>query len=118
VPQHAAETAALGIDVYVAGMVESADDPVTPESRARRVAADHRVHVAIASFAGPTGGGFAHTAGGSGIWSSDGTRLAHAGSDVGVIARATVASAVATASRSPPARSSGDPSGGDTIPTV
>jgi predicted amidohydrolase len=118
VPQHAAETAALGIDVYVAGMVEPADDPVTPESRARRVAVEHRVHVAIASFAGPTGGGFAHTAGGSGIWSSDGTCLAHAGSDVGVIARATVASAVATASRSPPARISGDPSGGDTIPTV
>ena len=92
IAQHAADTAALGIDVYVAGMVESADDAAAPEERARRVAADHGVDVAIASFAGPTGGGFDDTAGGSGVWSSNGERLAHAGIEIGAVARATLIS--------------------------
>lgn len=90
IPEHAAETAALGIDVYVAGMVESADDSGAPEERARRVAAAHDVVVAIASFAGPTGGDFDDTAAGSGIWSPAGERLAHAGTEIGAIARATL----------------------------
>jgi predicted amidohydrolase len=90
IPQHAAETAALGIDVYVAGMVESADDAAAPDERARRVAAAHDVAVAIASFAGSTGGGFETTAGGSGIWSPAGERLADAGTEVGAIARAAL----------------------------
>lgn len=92
IAQHAADTAALGMDVYVAGMVESADDAAAPEERARRVAADHGVDVAIASFAGPTGGGFDDTAGGSGVWSSNGERLAHAGIEIGAVARATLIS--------------------------
>jgi predicted amidohydrolase len=91
ITQHAADTAALGIDVYVAGMVESADDRAAPEERARRVAAAHDVSVAIASFAGPTGGGFGDTAAGSGIWSPAGERLAHAGAEIGALARATLA---------------------------
>jgi predicted amidohydrolase len=91
ITQHAADTAALGIDVYVAGMVESADDSAAPEERARRVAAAHDVSVAIASFAGPTGGGFEDTAAGSGIWSPAGERLAHAGTEVGAVARAALA---------------------------
>jgi predicted amidohydrolase len=91
IAQHAADTAALGIDVYVAGMVESADDTAAPEERARRVAAAHDVSVAIASLAGPTGGGFDDTAAGSGIWSPTGERLAHAGTETGAIARATLA---------------------------
>ena len=66
IAQHAADTAELGMDVYVAGMVESADEAAAPDERARRVAADHNVEVAIASHAGPTGGGFDETAGGSG----------------------------------------------------
>jgi predicted amidohydrolase len=90
ISQHAADTAALGIDVYVAGMVESAADCAAPEERARRVASAHGVSVAIASFAGPTGGGFEDTAAGSGIWSRAGERLAHAGTEIGAIARATL----------------------------
>lgn len=90
VAQHAADTAALGIDAYVAGMLESADDASVPEERARRVAADHHVWVAISSFAGSTGGGYADAAGRSGIWASDGAVAARAGAETGAIARATL----------------------------
>ena len=88
--QHAAETAALGIDAYVAGVLEAADDSAVPEKRARRVAADHHVWVAIASFAGSTGGGYDHAAGRSGIWSADGHVVAQAGPETGAIVRATL----------------------------
>lgn len=90
VPQHAAETAAVGMDAYVAGVLESADDAAVPEERARRVAADHHVWVAIASFAGSTGGGYDNAAGGSGIWSPDGVLVARAGPEPGAVARATL----------------------------
>jgi predicted amidohydrolase len=93
IAQHAADTAALGMDVYVAGMVESADDAGAPHERARRVAADHHVDVAIASFAGSTGAGFDETAAGSGIWSSNGERIAYAGTEIGAMGRATLISA-------------------------
>ena len=88
IPQHAAATAALGMDLYVAGITEA--DPLAPEQRARRVAAEHGVWVAIASFAGPTGGGFERTAGRSGIWRPDGTAVAQAGAEPGEIVRATL----------------------------
>jgi predicted amidohydrolase len=90
IPQHAADTAVLGIDAYVAGVLESAEDAAVLDERARRVAADHRVWVAIASFAGSTGGGYDEAAGRSGIWNPDGTVVARAGSETGAIARATL----------------------------
>jgi predicted amidohydrolase len=90
VPQHAADTAALGIDAYVAGMLESADDAAVPEERALRIAADHHVWVAISSFAGSTGGGYAEAAGRSGIWTPDGAVAAQAGPETGAFARATL----------------------------
>jgi predicted amidohydrolase len=90
VPQHAADTAALGIDAYVAGVLEAAEDAAIVEERARRVAADHRVWVAIASFAGSTGGGYERAAGGSGIWTADGVAVAEAGPEVGAIAKGTL----------------------------
>jgi predicted amidohydrolase len=90
VPRHASDTAALGIDAYVAGVLESTDDAAVLEERARRVAADHHVWVAVASFAGSTGGGFNQAAGGSGIWTPDGAPIARAGSETGAIARATL----------------------------
>jgi predicted amidohydrolase len=90
VAQHAAETAGLGIDAYVAGVLESAADAAVPETRARRVAADHHVWVATASFAGSTGGGYHEAAGGSGIWSPDGVAAARAGAETGAVARATL----------------------------
>lgn len=90
VAQHAADTAALGIDAYVAGTVKSADEGVRQDERARRVATDHRIWVAVASFAGSTGGGYAEAAGRSGIWRSDGVAVAQAGPKAGAIARATL----------------------------
>ena len=90
VPQHASDTAALGIDVYVAGSLEDAADVAILDERARRVAADHEVWVAVASFAGSTGGGYAKAAGCSGIWNPDGIAVTRAGPETGAVVRATV----------------------------
>ena len=95
IPQHAADTAALGIDVYVAAVLEPADDAATQAGRARRVAADHHVYVVVASFAGSTGGGYDQAAGCSTILSPDGTVVAGAGPEPGAIARATLSYAAA-----------------------
>ena len=89
VPQHASDTAALGMDGYVAGVLEHAADADIVTERARRVAADHGVWVAVASFAGSTGGGYDKAAGGSGIWASDGEVLVRAGSHTDAVVRAT-----------------------------
>jgi predicted amidohydrolase len=86
VPQHQADTAALDIDAYVAGTVMSAEERVLQDERASRVAASLRTWVAIASFAGATGGGYTECAGRSGLWSPDGTVLAQAGQEPGEIA--------------------------------
>jgi predicted amidohydrolase len=91
VPRHAADTAALGIDAYVAGVTQHADLASVEDERARRTAIAHRVWVAVASFAGPTGGGFARTAGRSAIWTPDGVAVSQAGPEPGEIARATLA---------------------------
>jgi predicted amidohydrolase len=90
IPKHASDTAALGIDAYVAGVLESAADAAVPDQRARRVAVDHRVWVAVASFAGSTGGGYAEAAGGSGIWGPDGIIVTRAGPETGAVVRATL----------------------------
>jgi predicted amidohydrolase len=90
IPQHAADTAALGIHAYVAGMLEAAEDAAVPGDRARRVARDQGVWVAISSFAGGTGGGYDHAAGGSAIWSADGEVVSQAGSEPGELATATL----------------------------
>src|SRR5262245_38564988 len=88
--QHASDTAALGIDVYVAGVLESMEDAARQEERARRVAAGHQVWVAVASFAGSTGGGYSQAAGRSAIWGPDGGLVIQAGPETGAIARATL----------------------------
>ena len=90
-PRHAAATAALGIDGYVAGVLEFGEDGRVPGERSARIAADHGVWVALASFAGSTGGGYEHAAGRSIIRARDGSVLAEAGADVDEIVRATVA---------------------------
>jgi len=56
-----------------------------PAERARCVASDHHVWVAIASFAGSTGGGYDSAAGGSGVWARDGTLVREAGPEAGAI---------------------------------
>jgi predicted amidohydrolase len=88
VPEHAAKTAALGMDGYVAGVVHADHEAGVHGERARRTAADHGVWVATAAFAGPTGGGYARTSGRSGIWSAQGELLAEASAAPDDLARA------------------------------
>jgi predicted amidohydrolase len=92
VPQHASDTAALGVHAYLAGVCELAEDDSIKDARARRIAVDHQLWVAVASFAGSTGGGFGTTAGRSAIWSPGGAVVAQAGAAVGAIVRATLTS--------------------------
>jgi predicted amidohydrolase len=79
VAEHVAGTAALRVDVYVAGLVHRPDELDLQEQRAVRIARACNAYVAFASFAGPTGGGYESTAGVSTIWAHDGTPLARAG---------------------------------------
>lgn len=90
IEEHAAATAALGMDVYVASVCETEDDRHVQPSRAARITKDHRVWVVVASFAGPTGGGFAETAGRSAIWRPDGTTAAELDRQPGQVSRTTL----------------------------
>ena len=90
IPQHAIDTVALGVDGYVAGVLETWEDGGVPGERSARIARDHGVWVAIASFAGSTGGGYDRAAGRSIIRAADGSVAAEAGPEVGAIARATI----------------------------
>jgi len=90
IPQHASDTAALGIDAYVASTAKSAQDRTLQSERAAGVATGQRVWVAVASFAGATGDGFSQTAAHSGIWAPDGSVAAQAGPDPGAVASATL----------------------------
>ena len=74
------------------GVLETSDDAAIPDQRARRIATDHHVWVAMASFAGSTGGGYDEAAGRSGIWAPDGTVVDQAGAETGALARATLTS--------------------------
>ena len=90
VVEHAAATAALGMDAYVAGVLETVDDASVIDQRAGRVVSDHGVWVAVASFAGSTGGGYGRAAGRSGVWDPSGTEVARAGPEVGSVVTATL----------------------------
>ena len=85
VDQHAADTAALGIDAYLAGTVSFDHEAGSQQEQARGIAAQHRVWVAVASFAGPAGGGYRQTAGRSGIWAPDGTLVSETGAQPGQV---------------------------------
>jgi predicted amidohydrolase len=80
---HLDATTRLGIDVYAAGLVEHLRDAEELPTRARRITRTYRLPVVFAGFAGPTGGGFHATSGGSGIWTADGTEQARAGIEPG-----------------------------------
>jgi predicted amidohydrolase len=90
IPGHASDTAALGIDAYVAATLMFAHETPIQDERARRIATDHGVWVAVASFAGSAGGGYAQAAGCSGIWTSHGVVVTQAGPETGAIARAAL----------------------------
>jgi predicted amidohydrolase len=88
--QHVAGTAALGVDAYLAGLVHLPQELPEQEARAVVLARACRAYVVFASFAGPTGGGYATTAGSSAVYSPEGIAIARAGPDVGGIARASL----------------------------
>jgi predicted amidohydrolase len=87
VPQHAADTAALDIDAYLAGTVKHDHEAELQHERARGIARQYRIWVAVASFAGPTGGGYGQTAGRSGIWAPDGALVTGTGPQPGEVSR-------------------------------
>ena len=91
VPAHVEAVAALGVDLYLAGLVHGAHERDELEARGVRIARATGSAVAFASFAGPTGGGYDRTAGGSAIWSATGEALARAGDAPGEVVRATLA---------------------------
>lgn len=99
VPEHAAATVALGVDVYVAGVLEHARDRDVAPARARRIAVGHGVWVAVASFAGSTGEGYAEAAGGSGVWAPSGEPVVSAGGDPGEVVVAEVGAGAVAAGR-------------------
>jgi predicted amidohydrolase len=90
IARHTADLVGLGIDAWVAGTVMFPDETATQDERTRRVAAEHGIWALVASFAGPTGGGYTRTAGHSGIWAPGGTLAAQAGPEPGAIATATL----------------------------
>lgn len=90
IDDHVRGTAALGVDVYVCGVVRHETELAEQQRRGRNISAVCDAPVVMASFAGPTGGGFTRTAGRSAIWSADGTVLAEADARPGGMARATL----------------------------
>jgi predicted amidohydrolase len=90
IEEHAAATAALGIDAYVAGVVDEPAADVVLAERARKISTTYGLWVAISSCAGASGPAYPETAGRSGIWAPDGTVAARTGRAVGEIARATL----------------------------
>lgn len=90
VAEHAQRTVALGVDVYAAGVLESVQDTAVVHERAHRIAVTHRVWVAVASFAGSTGGGYTEAAGRSGVWTPRGEVRARAGTAPGEVVGASI----------------------------
>lgn len=86
VVEHAARTAASGIDAYVAGVVHHRSEGVELAHRAHRVATHQQVWVAVASMAGDTGGGYTPAAGSSGIWAPGGRVIDRVDAGVGGVA--------------------------------
>ncbi|MFB6945099.1 carbon-nitrogen hydrolase family protein [Streptomyces sp. NPDC060286] len=102
VPEHAAATAAPGIDAYAASTLYGSG----PEQAARRYghmsrsALAHGMWVVVATSAGPSGV-HARTSGGSGIWAPDGTPAVQAGPEPGAVVSATVGTDRAGSRRRP-----------------
>lgn len=90
IAEHIDATAALGVDVFAAGLADVPEDLPVQRKRAARIARICRAHVAFASFAGPTGRGYEQTAGGSAIYSPEGHTLDGCGADMDAIARTVI----------------------------
>jgi predicted amidohydrolase len=94
--QHTAQLARLGVDLYAAGVVDLPDDVVECHARGFVISRALAAPVAIASYAGATGGGFTETAGHSAIFAADGTTLVEADHRAGGVVRAILTSARCT----------------------
>jgi predicted amidohydrolase len=90
IARHVVDTAALGIDAYVAGTLMFAWETDVQDERGRGIATERGIWVAFASFAGPTGEGYDRTAGSSSIWAPGGAVVARAGPAAGEVARAII----------------------------
>jgi predicted amidohydrolase len=88
-PAHARQTAASGIDAYVASTLFSPAAAGERDERMAQIAAAHGVWVAAASFAGSSSH-YPETSGGSGIWSRDGSLVVQAGPESGAVVTATL----------------------------
>jgi hypothetical protein len=88
--EHVSGVADLGVDLYVAGLVHHAEELAEQDRRGQWIALRCGAPVVFASFAGPTGGGFDHTAGTSSAWARDGTQIARASADAGDVVRLTI----------------------------
>lgn len=90
-PRHAADTAALGMDAYVASTLYGGG----PESAARRDAhmreraVAHRTWVVLATAAGASGT-YPQTSGGSRVWAPTGDPVVQAGPEAGAVVTATL----------------------------
>ncbi|MFF1832783.1 carbon-nitrogen hydrolase family protein [Streptomyces sp. NPDC058231] len=97
VPEHAAATAASGMDAYVASTLYGAGagsaDRRDGHMRERAVA--HGVWVVLATSAGASGT-YPTTSGGSGIWAPDGAVLVQAGPEPGAVVSAALGGATAS----------------------
>ncbi|AUG80796.1 nitrilase [Kitasatospora sp. MMS16-BH015] len=90
-PEHAAKTAALGIDAYL-GSTLYGDDEVAVQRRDSHVAsaaAEHGVWGLMVNTAGPSGE-YPATSGGSGFWAPGGALVTQAGPETGAILRHTI----------------------------
>lgn len=88
VGDHVSELAGTGIDLYVAGLVDSPEDLDIQRERAATIATTCGAYVGFASFAGPTSGGYGATAGRSAIFGRSGSVLTETSALPGGIARA------------------------------
>jgi predicted amidohydrolase len=92
VAEHIDSTVALGIDLYVAGVVHHPDELAVQDDRGTRIARRAGVPVAFASAAGESGSMYPRTAGHSTVWSAEGTVIARAGATTGELACAILRS--------------------------
>lgn len=87
IAQHASDTAARGCDAYLAATLKHPEQAELQDERARRIATEHQVWVAVASFAGSTGEGYDRAAGRSSIWRPEGVLSVRAGPRRGQLIR-------------------------------
>ncbi|MET9464304.1 carbon-nitrogen hydrolase family protein [Streptomyces sp. NPDC006544] len=91
VPRHAADTAALGMDAYVASTLYGGgpESAACRDAHVRERAVTHRTWVVLATAAGASGT-YAETSGGSGIWTPTGDALVQAGPEADRVVTATL----------------------------